>query len=56
MVKAIEKLTSLLLVVGINNIAFIMLLAGVLFFLPEPIDAVAASLDPGICPDNVPNQ
>lgn len=47
MIRTIEKLTDLLLVIGINNIAFVMLLASILFFLPEPIDAIAATIGVG---------
>ncbi len=48
MMNAIDRLTDFLLVLGINNMAFVMLLAGILYFLPEPIDALAAPLCPGV--------
>lgn len=48
MMNVVDKLTDVLLVLGINNMAFIMLLAGVLYFLPEPIDALAAPLCPSV--------
>ncbi len=51
MMNTIDKLTDFLLVLGINNMAFVMLLAGVLYFLPEPIDALAAPLCPSVITD-----
>jgi len=48
MTHRVEQLTDFLLMLGINNVAFVMFLAGVLYFLPEPMDAVAAPIKPGV--------
>ncbi len=48
MLNAVEKLTDFLLMLGVNNVAFVMFLTGVLYFLPEPIDAIAAPAGPPV--------
>lgn len=44
MTRIADVITDLMLMLGINNLAFLMLLVGAIFFIPEPIDAIAASL------------
>ena len=48
MADVIDKITDLMLMIGINNLAFLMLLVSVLYFVPAPIDAVAAETGPAI--------
>jgi hypothetical protein len=53
MIRIADAVTDLMLMLGINNLAFLMLLVGAIFFIPEPIDAIAATLpqaiELGIC-------
>jgi len=45
MADVVDRVTDIMLMLGINNLAFLMLLVGAAFFIPEPIDAVAAEID-----------
>lgn len=44
MIRIADTITDLMLMLGINNLAFLMLLVGAIFFIPEPIDAIAGTL------------
>lgn len=44
MIRIADAVTDLMLMLGINNLAFLMLLVGAIFFIPEPMDAIAATL------------